>query len=45
MNNRKARFLVRFLGRTGTQVFCGLLGAGLVVVGILLALDVIERAE
>ncbi len=45
IDNRKARFFVRLLGRTGTRVFYGLLGAGLVVVGILLALDIIKQAE
>ena len=45
MNHRKARFFVRFLGRPGTRVFYGMLGAGLVTVGVLIATGIVESAE
>jgi hypothetical protein len=37
MNSRKAALLVRFLGRNGARVFYGLLGAGIVTIGVLMA--------
>ena len=38
MNHRKARFLVRLLGRDGARIFYGIIGLGLVILGILLLL-------
>lgn len=35
MNARKARFIVKVFGRTGARIFYGLLGAGLIVLGVL----------
>ncbi len=42
MNHRKARFLVRILGRGGARVFYGVLGLGLIVLGGLLLFGFIE---
>ena len=42
MNHRKARFLVKILGRGGARVFYGALGLGLIVLGGLLLLGFIE---
>ncbi len=42
MENRKARFFVSIFGRTGARVFYALLGAGLVVLGVLIAAGVID---
>ena len=35
MNARKARFVVRVFGTNGARIFYGLLGAGLIVLGVL----------
>jgi len=45
MNHRKARFLVRLVGRTGARIFYGFLGATLVVFGVLVALGIVETAQ
>ena len=45
MNNRKARFLVAILTRTGARVFYGLLGVGLIVFGLLFGLGIIENSS
>lgn len=45
MSHRKARFFVRLFGRTGTRVFYGLLGTGLVVLGVLMAMGVIQESK
>lgn len=42
MNSRKARFFVSVFGRDGARVFYGLMGAALVVLGVLLGSGVIE---
>ena len=42
MNSRKAALFVRFLGRNGARAFYGLLGAGIVVIGVLIAAGVIH---
>jgi hypothetical protein len=42
MNSRKARPFVQVFGRTGARVFYGLLGAGLVVGGALMAARVLR---
>ena len=45
MSNRKAQFFLRLFGRTGTRAFYGLLGAALIVLGILMATGIIQDAE
>lgn len=45
MNNRKARFFVRILGRGGTRMFYGILGTALVVVGVLMAMGIIQESS
>jgi len=42
MNARKARFMVSLLTRTGARVFYGLLGAGLLVLGLLATTGLID---
>jgi hypothetical protein len=42
MNARKVRFMVAILTRTGARILYGLLGAGLVVWGILVAAGVAD---
>ena len=42
MNNRRARLFVRLLGRNGARLFYTLLGSCLLVLGLLLALGIIE---
>ncbi len=42
MNARKARVFVSMLGRNGARVFYGLLGAALVIAGLLVVVGVIE---
>ncbi|MGK7878734.1 MAG: immunity 17 family protein [Crocosphaera sp.] len=42
MNHRKARFLVKILGRGGARVFYGVLGLGLIILGGLLLFGFIE---
>jgi len=42
MNSRKAQFWIMLLGRPGTRIFYGLLGAIVVVVGVLAMLGMIE---
>ncbi|MDJ0581218.1 immunity 17 family protein [Crocosphaera sp.] len=42
MNHRKARFLLRMLGRGGARVFYGVLGLGLIILGGLLLFGFIE---
>jgi hypothetical protein len=44
MNSRKARVLVRFLGRGG-RIFYALLGLGIFVFGILYAAGIIRDAR
>lgn len=38
MNHRKARFFIQLFGRNGARVFYGLLGFGLMVFGMVMAL-------
>ncbi len=45
MNHRKAQVFLRLFGRNGTRVFYGLLGSALVVLGLLIALGIIEQSE
>ena len=45
MNARKARFVVALLTRNGARIFYGLLGAGLAVLGVMLALGLIEASR
>ena len=42
MNNRRARFFVRILGRNGARIFYALLGMGLFVLGLLIAMGIVE---
>jgi Immunity protein 17 len=42
MGHPKARFFVRMLGRNGTRVFYGALGATLVLMGVLIATGVLK---
>ena len=42
MNNSRARFFVRLFGRNGARLFYGILGAMLFVVGILIALEILQ---
>lgn len=37
MNNHKAKFFVDLFGRNGARIFYGILGATLVVLGVLIA--------
>lgn len=43
MNHRKARRLVRLVGRTGARIFYGILGGSLAVAGLLMAAGIIGR--
>ena len=45
LNHRKARFFVAVFKRTGARIFYLLLGGGLVTLGALLALGVIQSNE
>ncbi|MEO0947389.1 MAG: immunity 17 family protein [Cyanobacteria bacterium J06641_5] len=45
MNHRKARFLVRLVGRTGARLFYGFLGSTLVVLGVLIGLGIVESSQ
>jgi Immunity protein 17 len=45
MNARKARFLVKILTRTGARVFYVILGIGLVVLGVLGTLGVVDLSK
>ena len=45
MNSRKAQLFVRLFGRTRTRVFYGLLGAALVVLGVLMATGIIQGSR
>lgn len=45
INSRKARFLVSLIGRTGARIFYALLGAALVVLGVLTLTGVIDPAR
>ena len=45
MNHRKAQFFVRLFGRTGTRIFYGILGAALVVLGVLIATGIIQESQ
>ena len=45
MNHRKAQFFVRILGRGGTRVFYGLLGAALMVLGVLMAMGIVRETR
>ena len=42
MNHRKARLFVRLFGRGGARIFYALLGAGLAVLGVLMATGAIQ---
>jgi small neutral amino acid transporter SnatA (MarC family) len=42
MNHRKARFIVKILGRKGARIFYAILGLGLIVLGVLLALGIVD---
>jgi hypothetical protein len=42
INNRKAQSVVKLIGRNGTRIFYGLLGAALVVLAILLATGLLK---
>ena len=44
-NARKPRFLVALLTRTGARAFYGLLGAGLVILGIMPLLGAVEVSK
>ena len=37
MNDRKARFMIKLIGRTGARIFYGVLGLFICCVGIVLA--------
>jgi immunity protein 17 of polymorphic toxin system len=45
MNHRKAQLFVRMFGRNGARAFYGLMGSGLVVLGVLIALGIIQQSE
>lgn len=45
MNHRKAQALIRLFGRNGTRIFYVILGIALVVLGILLAMGVIQESK
>ena len=45
MNSRRARLFVRLFGRNGARVFYGLLGAAIVVLGVLHVAGVIGTGE
>ncbi len=45
MNNRKAQFFVRLLGRPGTRIFYGVLGAGLAVLGGLMVAGIVQESQ
>lgn len=42
MNHRKARFLSNLITRTGTRIFYGVIGAALLVAGVLALTGVIH---
>ncbi len=42
MNSGKARFFVKTLTRNGARIMYGVIGAALVVVGVLILLGIIE---
>lgn len=42
MNHRKARFIVKILGRKGARIFYAILGLGLIVLATLLALGIVD---
>lgn len=43
MNHRKARFVRNVFGGFGARIFYGLLGTGLVTLGVLVAIGVIQQ--
>lgn len=45
MNARKARFLVNLLSRTGARIFYGLLGLGLLILGSLGTLGIVDMSQ
>jgi hypothetical protein len=45
MNARKARFMVKILTRNGARIFYGILGLGLVVLGVLATMGIIDMSE
>ena len=45
MNHRKAQFFVRMFGRKGTRIFYGLLGGGLLVLGLLMVMGVVQDSK
>jgi hypothetical protein len=42
MNARKARLIVKLLTRSGARIFYGLLGTGLIILGGMVMMGVIE---
>lgn len=42
MNSRKARFMSVLLSRNGARIFYAILGVGIIVVGVLIAIGVIQ---
>ncbi len=45
MNARKARFMVKILTRNGARILYGILGLGLVVLGVLATMGIIDMSE
>jgi len=45
MNSRKARFMVKILTRNGTRLFYGALGLGLVLLGVLGTMGIIDMSN
>lgn len=44
MNARKAKFMVNILTRDGARIFYGILGLGLVVLGVLVRMGIIDMS-
>ncbi len=42
MNHRKVRFFIKIMGRKGVRIFYGILGVGMILLGILGALGLID---
>ncbi|MFT7676385.1 MAG: hypothetical protein ACI8QC_000356 [Planctomycetota bacterium] len=45
INHRKAQSFVKLFGRTGARIFYGILGAAIVVTGVLLATGIIQDSQ
>jgi hypothetical protein len=45
MDNDKTVIVVNLFGRTGARIFYGVLGIALVVMGVLMALGIIQEAS